>query len=125
MLCETDQVFITDGTQSSMDLCMRACADVGERLWLEQPGYGGALAAARGAGLQVEGIPVDATGMAPTPDDWRQRPPRLIYLTPSHQYPTGGVLGLERRLALLAGASPKSRTARCRKFGGQIGRAHI
>eukprot|EP01034_Spumella_vulgaris_P034667 gene34667-42757_t len=104
VLCDASQVFITDGTQSSLDLCARACADEGDTVWIEHPGYLGALASFRGAGLKVEGIGVDEDGIAPTPQDWRGRPPRLIYTTPSHQYPMGGVLTLERRLALIAHA---------------------
>jgi GntR family transcriptional regulator/MocR family aminotransferase len=101
VLCDASQVFITDGTQSSLDLCARACADDGDTVWIEHPGYLGALAAFRGAGLKVEGIAVDEDGIAPTQQDWLSRPPRLIYTTPSHQYPLGGVLTLERRLSLI------------------------
>ena len=104
VVCEAGQVFITDGTQHSLDLCARAFADAGDTVWLENPGYGGALAACRGAGLALEGIAVDLDGIAPAPADWRRRPPRLIYATPSHQYPTGSVLSLPRRLALIVGA---------------------
>ncbi|MFM9437653.1 GntR family transcriptional regulator / MocR family aminotransferase [Janthinobacterium sp. CG_23.3] len=104
VVCDAAQVFITDGTQSSLDLCARSFADEGELAWLENPGYGGALAACRGAGLAIAGIGVDDDGIAPTPHDWRRRPPRLIYTTPSHQYPTGGVLSLARRLALIDNA---------------------
>jgi GntR family transcriptional regulator/MocR family aminotransferase len=104
VLCDASQVFITDGTQSSLDLCARACADDGDTVWIEHPGYLGALAAFRGAGLKVEGVDVDEDGIAPTAQDWRRRPPRLIYTTPSHQYPMGGVLTLERRLSLIAHA---------------------
>ena len=101
VVCDAGQVFITDGTQSSLDVCLRAFADQGDTLWIEHPGYGGALAAGRGAGLQVTGIAVDMDGIAPTDDDWRAMPPRLIYTTPSHQYPTGSVLSPARRMALL------------------------
>ncbi|MDX8122950.1 PLP-dependent aminotransferase family protein [Janthinobacterium sp. GMG2] len=101
VVCDAGQVFITDGTQSSLDVCLRAFADQGDTLWIEHPGYGGALAAGRGAGLQVTGIAVDMDGIAPTDDDWRDTPPRLIYTTPSHQYPTGSVLSPARRMALL------------------------
>ncbi len=101
VVCDAGQVFITDGTQSSLDLCARAFADTGDRVWMENPGHGGALAAWRAAQLSVVGIQVDGGGMAPTAADWRRQPPKLIYLTPSHQYPTGAVLGLERRLALI------------------------
>ena len=104
VVCEAAHVFITDGTQHSLDLCTRAFADAGDTAWLENPGYGGALAACRGAGLALEGIAVDLDGIAPAPADWRRRPPKLIYATPSHQYPTGSVLSLPRRLALIAGA---------------------
>jgi GntR family transcriptional regulator/MocR family aminotransferase len=104
VVCGPDQVFITDGTQSSLDLCARACADAGDIAWIENPGYGGALAAFRGAGLAVEGIAVDAEGMAPSAHDWMARRPRLIYTTPSHQYPVGVVMSLARRLALIEGA---------------------
>ncbi|MCV2369069.1 aminotransferase-like domain-containing protein [Roseateles oligotrophus] len=102
--CESSQVFITDGTQASLDLCARAFADPGDKVWIESPGYGGALTAFRGAQLNVIGIPVDEEGMAAQAGDWRRHPPRLIYVTPSHQYPSGGVLSLERRLALIAQA---------------------
>ena len=101
VVCDAGQVFITDGTQSSLDVCLRAFADQGDTLWIEHPGYGGALAAGRGAGLQVTGIAVDMDGIAPTDDDWNAAPPRLIYTTPSHQYPTGSVLSPARRMALL------------------------
>ncbi|MRX07970.1 aminotransferase class I/II-fold pyridoxal phosphate-dependent enzyme [Pseudoduganella sp. FT25W] len=104
VVCDAAQVFITDGTQSSLDLCMRALADDSDTVWIENPGYGGALAAARGAGLAVAGIDVDDEGMAPTAEDWLLRPPRLIYTTPSHQYPIGSVLSLRRRLALIEAA---------------------
>ena len=102
--CEPDQVFITAGTQASLDLCARALADAGDKVWIENPGYLGALAAFRGAQLKPIGIATDAHGMHPDSADWRRHPPRLIYTTPSHQYPTGSVLSLERRLSLLAHA---------------------
>ena len=104
VVCEVEQVFITDGSQSTLDLCARACADEGDTVWHENPGYGGALAAFRHAGLAVTGIPVDEEGMAPSARDWQARRPALIYTTPSHQYPVGTVLSLARRLALIDGA---------------------
>ncbi|MEJ6004456.1 PLP-dependent aminotransferase family protein [Paucibacter sp. AS339] len=102
--CSAEQVFITDGTQASLDLCARAFADAGDKVWIESPGYGGALTAFRAAQLRPVGIAVDGQGMAPRPQDWRQQRPKLIYVTPSHQYPSGAVMSLERRLALIAQA---------------------
>lgn len=101
---EASQVFITDGTQNSMDLCARAFADAGDKVWIESPGYQGALAAFKAAQLKPVGMVVDDEGMAPTAADWLRHPPKLIYVTPSHQYPTGSVLSLERRLDLIAQA---------------------
>ena len=100
-IVESGQVFITDGTQSSLDLCARAFADSGDKVWIENPGYQGAVTAFRAAELRPIGIVVDAGGIAPTPVDWRRHRPKLIYVTPSHQYPIGSVLSLERRLALI------------------------
>ena len=100
-IVESGQVFITDGTQSSLDLCARAFADAGDKVWIENPGYQGAATAFRTAELRPIGIVVDAGGIAPTPADWRRHRPKLIYVTPSHQYPVGSVLSLERRLALI------------------------
>jgi GntR family transcriptional regulator/MocR family aminotransferase len=55
-------------------------------------------------GLSLHPVPVDQHGMAPSPDDER-KPPRVIYTTPSHQYPTGAVMSLARRQQILAIAS--------------------
>ncbi len=101
VICETSQVFITDGTQSSLDLCAHAFAEAGELVWMENPGYRGALNAFHAAQLKVRPIAVDSDGIAPSKADWRKHPPRLIYVTPSHQFPLGGVLTLERRVALI------------------------
>ncbi len=99
--CDAGQVFITSGTQSSLELCARLFADAGDIAWIEHPGYQGALAAFRGAQLRTIGIPVDGAGLHATSRDWRKHPPKLIYTTPSHQYPTGTVLEMGRRLALI------------------------
>ncbi|MFN4119174.1 PLP-dependent aminotransferase family protein [Acidovorax sp.] len=103
-LVDAAQVFITDGTQSSLDLVARAFADAGDKVWVENPGYQGAVAAFRAAQLKAVGIVVDGDGMAPAASDWLRQRPRLIYTTPSHQYPVGSVMSLARRLALIDGA---------------------
>ncbi|MFZ6874101.1 PLP-dependent aminotransferase family protein [Undibacterium sp. Di27W] len=101
VLCDAGQIFITDGTQSSLDLCAHAFADIGEQVWMENPGYHGARMAFNAAQLNIRGIAVDADGIAPDVSDWQDYPPRLIYVTPSHQYPLGSVLALARRMALI------------------------
>ena len=105
--CAPEQVLITAGTQQSLDLCCRLLADPGDRFAIEEPGYLGARAAAQANGLRLQPVPVDGEGLrtARLP----RQPPRLIYVTPSHQYPLGAVMSLPRRQALLAYAQ----TQRC------------
>ncbi len=104
VICSSDQVFITDGTQHSLDLCAYAFTSAGDNVWIENPGYTGAFQALSAAELIVRGIAVDANGMAPSADDWTLFPPKLIYTTPAHQYPLGNVMSIDRRMALIAAA---------------------
>ncbi|MBN8752815.1 MULTISPECIES: PLP-dependent aminotransferase family protein [Variovorax] len=99
--CTAEQVFISDGSQGGLELCARTLADVGDTAWIENPGYPGARAAFQAADLRLVPIGVDDEGLAPSAEDWRATPPRLIYITPSHQYPLGAMMSLERRLALI------------------------
>jgi GntR family transcriptional regulator/MocR family aminotransferase len=103
--CAASQIFITEGTQSSLDLCARAFADADDIVWLENPGYSGAHTAFRTAQLNTIGIKVDAEGVAPSAGDWLRQLPKLIYVTPSHQYPTGSILSLARRISLIRQAA--------------------
>ncbi len=97
------QVIIVNGSHQAIDLCARMLADEGDLAWIEDPGYWGARNVLAAAGLQVLPIGLDEKGMAPTAADWA-RPPRLVFLSPSSQYPTGTVLALDRRLQLLQSA---------------------
>lgn len=101
--CTPEQVFIVAGGQVALDACARLLADNGDTVWLENPCYPAARNAMLAAGLKPVSVEVDRDGMAPAPGLWQAAPPRLVYVTPSHQYPLGSVLSLERRLALLAG----------------------
>ncbi len=73
--------------------------DADDIAWLENPGYGGARAAMEAAGAVVRGVGLDASGLA---FKGRRDRPRLIFVTPSHQYPTGGLMPIHRRQELLA-----------------------
>lgn len=70
--------------------------------WVEEPGYIPIQTILKAAGARLVPLPCDDEGMdvarAPSP------PPRLICVTPSHQYPTGADMTLRRRLAVLARA---------------------
>lgn len=102
--CDADQIVITEGAQQALSLCVTLLSDTGDHGWVEDPGYRGAKAAMQAGDLRVVPIPVDQQGLAPQPQHWQQTPPRLIYTTPSHQYPTGAVMSAARRLALIAAA---------------------
>ena len=95
------QLLITSGTQAGLDLCARLLADHGDTVWVENPGYLAARVAFGLAGLQVHDVMVDDEGLAPGAEDWLRHPPRLIMTTPSHQYPSGRVMSLPRRFALI------------------------
>ncbi|HXE56584.1 MAG TPA: PLP-dependent aminotransferase family protein [Gemmatimonadales bacterium] len=99
--CEPAQVIVLGAAQQAIELAARALLDPGDAVWLEEPGYLGARGALLAAGARLVPVPVDregidvARGMALGPDA------RLVYVSPSHQYPTGATLSLSRRLALL------------------------
>jgi len=98
---DAEQVVITSGTQQSMELCAQLLADHGDTVWLEDPAYWGAVKAFQATGLNAHAVAVDQQGIAPSAQD-NAAPPRLIYVTPSHQYPTGAVMSLARRQQILS-----------------------
>ena len=95
-----EQVLITSGTQQSIDLCARLLTDHNDYAWVENPCYWAARRVLEVNGLHLHPIAVDAEGMAPSTADFRIKP-RLIYTTPSHQYPKGIVMSYGRRRLLL------------------------
>ncbi|HVR49638.1 MAG TPA: PLP-dependent aminotransferase family protein [Pseudorhodoferax sp.] len=102
--CTADAVLITAGAQEALALCVQLLANPGERAWIEDPGYRGAQTAFQAGQLRVLPCRVDAQGLVASARAWRTQTPRLVYTTPSHQYPGGGVLTVARRLALIAAA---------------------
>ncbi|WP_028534496.1 PLP-dependent aminotransferase family protein [Paludibacterium yongneupense] len=98
--CHPDRILITQGAQQSLALVAHLLADAGDVAWMEEPGYLGAKAALAAAGLELVPAPVDADGLNPQ-GVTDPRVPRLIYTTPSHQFPSGVVMTLARRLELL------------------------
>ncbi|GBQ70446.1 transcriptional regulator [Ameyamaea chiangmaiensis NBRC 103196] len=110
VLAQADQVLVLPSTAMAIDLLARLMQqhdqDRGHnrlRAWVEDPGYPVAQRLLRGAGAELIPVPVDAEGI-----DISRTPvgrPGLIYVSPSHQYPTGGTMSLPRRLALLDAAA--------------------
>ncbi len=102
--CDPEQIVMTEGAQGAIALCVQLLTNPGDTVWVEEPGYRGARTAMQAGDLDVVPMPVDAEGLCADADDWRDRTPRLVYTTPSNQFPTGAVLSISRRLALLDAA---------------------
>ncbi|WP_236215439.1 MocR-like pyridoxine biosynthesis transcription factor PdxR [Metapseudomonas otitidis] len=100
LACDAEQVVITCGAQQAISLCAQLLVQPGDRVAVENPGYRAAGHAFAVAGAQVVGVPVDNEGLV-CPALSAVDNCRLVYLTPSHQYPTGVTLSLARRLELL------------------------
>ena len=98
--CETAQILIVEGIHQAIDLVTRMLCDAGEKAWVEEPSYWGIRHVLQMNDVLPVPVPVDISGM--DPPDQPDEPPRLIFVTPSHQYPLGAVMSLERRQRLLA-----------------------
>jgi GntR family transcriptional regulator/MocR family aminotransferase len=97
--CTEHDVFVTHGAQQAFDLLARALVTPGRtRVAVENPGYPPLCAAMEAAGAQLVPVPVDEQGLRVDrlPDDVR-----AVYVTPSHQFPTGVPMSMARRTALL------------------------
>jgi GntR family transcriptional regulator/MocR family aminotransferase len=103
MQCTAEQIVITSGAQQGISLCAQLLVEPGDGVGIENPGYRAAGHAFAVAGGQLRGIPVDEEGMDCSALS-AATDCRLAYVTPSHQYPTGVVMSLARRLELLAWA---------------------
>ena len=93
-----DDVIVTSGAQQAIDLIARVLAAPGDRVAVEDPGYGPPRRLFAALGLQVCGVPVDAEGLVV---EAIPAEARLVYVSPSHQFPLGMSMSLQRRLALL------------------------
>ena len=103
--CDAEQIIVTSGTQHALDLIVRVLLPAGSEAWVEDPGYpltrevlAAGSVVTRPVRIDAQGIDV-AAGIAATPRA------RAAFITPSHQFPTGVVLSMARRLELIAWAS--------------------
>lgn len=99
-----EQILITSSMQASLSLLVLVLTDPGDEVWLEEPGYLGARTAFFGAGLTIRSVPTDEDGADASKMPGTLPPPKMIYVTPSHQYPLGVRMPLARRIALLTAA---------------------
>lgn len=99
--CAAEEIVIVTGSQQGLDLVARLLLDEGDAALIEEPAYEGARSAFLFAGARLVPVPVDDEGMRLGEEQANVRGARLVYVTPSHQYPVGSVMSLSRRLALL------------------------
>jgi GntR family transcriptional regulator / MocR family aminotransferase len=103
--CDPDQVVVVNGSQQALDLIARTLIDPDDVVVIENPNYLGAREVFLAAGARLAPGLVDEDGLNIDRLPPLARRARLIYVTPSHQFPTGAVMPLARRLALLAWAA--------------------
>lgn len=101
--CTPEQIFITPGAQAAFSLILRVLLNDADAVVVEDPCYPNAVSLLRSHHAQIMPIAVDDAGM--DVDQMRKIHAKLAYVTPSHQYPTGAVLSLNRRIDLLQWAT--------------------
>jgi len=104
VLCEPSQVIVVNGSQQALDLIARVLIERGDPVAVEDPQYQGTREVLRAAGARLLPVAVDRDGLRP---DELPKNARVAFVTPSHQFPTGAILPLARRLALLDWARRK------------------
>jgi GntR family transcriptional regulator/MocR family aminotransferase len=105
VVCDPDQIVIVSGSQQAIYLSARLFLDESDFVAIESPGYRFASRIFASQGATLLPIPVDRNGMQVTQlKKHRDKIPKLIYITPSHQYPRGVALSVARRKELLAWA---------------------
>jgi GntR family transcriptional regulator / MocR family aminotransferase len=106
VVCTAEQVIVTSGTHQSIDLCARMLTDAGDSAMVEDPCHWAFPSVLAAAGLRVAPGQLDDDGL----DLATSRVPkrlRLVITSPSHQYPTGRVMPLVRRIELLRAATQR------------------
>lgn len=100
IVCDAEQILVVHGSQQAIDLCARLLLDADDAFVFENPGYLMARHCFEAAGARLLPVAVDEYGIDTErlPADARAR---LAYVTPSHQFPLGGVLPISRRQELL------------------------
>lgn len=102
LTCTPEQVIIVNGSQQALDLVARVLVERGDKVGIEEPGYLGAYKALAVTGGKLVPLSVDAAGLKTDALPGFGRELKLMYVTPSHQFPKGVVLSLPRRLELLS-----------------------
>jgi len=98
--CDSQQIVIFPGTEPALELVARLFVNQGQEVLVEDPGFPGARRVFAAQGIQITPMPIDAEGLQ-VHKLFQRDHARLLYVTPSHQDPTGVAMPLNRRLELL------------------------
>jgi GntR family transcriptional regulator / MocR family aminotransferase len=102
--CDPSQIVVTAGTQHAIDFVIRVLYRADMQAWVEDPGYSLTRQALVAAGVKTCPVPVDGQGIDVGAGIRTAPKARAVFVTPSHQFPTGVVLAMARRLELLGWA---------------------
>ncbi|MBA2736789.1 MAG: PLP-dependent aminotransferase family protein [Pyrinomonadaceae bacterium] len=102
--CEPEQVIITAGAQQALALIAAVFLEPNDEVWMEDPGYLSARNLFALSGAKIIPVPVDENGLNLKAAYEQSKKPKLVYVTPSHQYPLGVTMSLTRRLSLIEAA---------------------
>ena len=103
--CTSDQVVIVSGVQQALDLLARLLIKPGDPIWMEDPGYFGASIAFDRAGARIIPVHVDEDGLSVSAGIKACANAKGVYLTPTHQFPLGMTMSLQRRMEVLKWAA--------------------
>jgi len=102
--CDARAIVVTSGLRQSIATLARMVLDAGDEAWVEDPGFRGTREGLAAADVRAVPVPIDASGFSVETALDLAPDVRLAIVAPSHQFPLGTVLGLQRRLALLSWA---------------------
>ena len=103
--CGPERILVTSGTANSLDLIARLFLDRDDAVWIEEPGFLEARFVLMAAGARMVPVPVDAEGIVVQAGRARAETARMAVVSPSHQFPLGSAMSLQRRLELLEWAT--------------------
>jgi GntR family transcriptional regulator/MocR family aminotransferase len=99
--CDASQVMIVNGSQQGLEISGRTLLDPGDAVWIEEPGYPGAVQALGAVSGKLIPVPVDDDGLDVQEGIKRCPKARAAFITPSHQFPLGMTLSAARRMMLI------------------------
>ncbi len=99
--CDTEQIIVTSGSVQAIYLAVNLLLDSGDQAWIEEPGYRGIRAVLSASECTAVPVPVDSEGLCVRLGLEKAPKAKMVYTTPSHQFPLGSTMSVTRRFELL------------------------